>query len=261
MANRDQRAKPGDKRSIEFRAFEGRVDAASGGFSGYASTFWRIDSYGTAIAPGSFTKTLSERRDKLHVLYQHNPDWAIGKIDQIEQDEVGLRHDSSVVDDGAEGTVALKRLRFGVPFGQSFGFRTVRERPATEDDPVESGDTTPEYYKRNPLDVYVIEEVKLYEISLVTFPANDAAVIESVRAETGAQALAQTLEDLRTGRLDAAGRALVSHLVTAWQDAAPDAVTSAPRTSDEQARRDRESVLAAMAASCGLTVQEMLCAA
>jgi hypothetical protein len=88
--------------------------------------------------------------------------------------------------------------------------------------------------------VYVIEEVKLYEGSIVTFPANENAVIESVRADIGAQALAQVLDDLRAGRLDAAGRALVAELVAAWPMAAPDAAPSAPRTNDPQARSTAE---------------------
>lgn len=231
------RDRNGRTRWIEARAIDGRADPESGGFSGYASTFWRIDSYFTAVAPAAFNKTLSERRDKVPVLYQHNPDWNIGVPTQIDVDAKGLYHDSTITDDGAEGTVALKRLRGGNRFGQSFGFKTLRERPATDADPLIVPDDLPEWIKANlPSSVYVIEEVKLYEFSLVTFPANEDAVVTAVRGGPQAGALAQTLEDLRAGRLDPASRALIRELVAAWQ-AAPDGRESEPRTDAKAPRR------------------------
>jgi HK97 family phage prohead protease len=240
MPNRNERASR-DHRQIEYRAMDARADAETGTVAGYLSTFWFVDTYGTAVHPNAFDTTVKMRGDKLPLLYQHNPDWPIGKLANLAIDSTGLKHESVVIDDGAEGTVALRRLRAGVPFAHSFGFRTLRERPATDADPLVLPDDLPGYIKANlPESVYVIEEVKLYEGSIVTFPANENAVIESVRAEVGAQALAQVLDDLRAGRLDAAGRALVAELVAAWPMAAPDAAKSAPRTSDPQARSTAE---------------------
>ena len=237
MRDRPERTKPGDTRQAEFRAMDARADAETGTVEGYLSTFWHVDSYGTAMSPSAFTKTVQERGDRLPLLYQHWPDYAIGKLANLEIDEKGLHHKSQIIDDGAEGTVTLKRLRGGVPFAHSFGFRTLRERPATDSDPLILGPDTPAWITKNlPESVYVIEEVKLYEGSIVTFPANEHAIIEAVRADAGAQALAQTLEDLRAGRLDAAGRALIRELVAAWQ-AAPEGDSAPPRTDAKAPRR------------------------
>lgn len=248
----------GRDRRVEFRAMDARADAASGAVSGYLSTFWVVDSYGTAVAPGAFDETLRARGDKLPLLYQHNPDWAIGKLGNVAVDETGLRHESVIVDDGAEGSVTLRRLRAGVPFAHSFGFRTLRERQATDADPLILGPDAPEWILRNlPGSVYVIEEVKLYEGSVVTFPANQNAVIESVRADQRAQALALALDDLRAGRLSAAERAIVADLAAAHASAAPPV---APARTDEQARKDRLAVVELMALQARVPL-ESLCGA
>lgn len=239
---------------------EARADADAGTVEGYLSTFWHVDSYATAMHPSAFTKTVQERGDRMPLLYQHNPDWAIGKLANLEIDETGLRHKSQVIDDGAEGSVTLKRLRAGVPYAHSFGFRTLRERHATDSDPLILGPDVPEWVTRNlPASVYVIEEVKLYEGSIVTFPANENAIIEAVRADVGAQRLAQVLEDLRADRLDAASRALIAQIVAAYQSAAPE--RSAPPRTDEETRRDRELALKTLAAVRGLTLEQLICAA
>ena len=166
------------------------------------------------------------------------------------------------MDDGAEGTVALKRLKAGVPFGHSVGFRTLRERPATDNDPLQFTDTSPRWAKENPDMVYVIEEARLYEGSIVTFAANDKAVITSVRNDHALQALSDTLEALRDGRITPAQRALIAELAAAYERhaaAGPASGTTAP--DDAQAREDREAVLATMFASCGLTAEDILSAA
>lgn len=258
--SREQRAKAGDPRQIEYRAADADVQDEAGVVAGYLSTFWVVDSYGTAFAPGCFDKTLRERGEKLFLLYQHNPDWAIGKLSNLTVDEIGLKHESQVVDDGAEGSVALKRLRAGVPFGHSHGFRTIYERPAKpDDDPLIFTANSPEWAKRFPEEVWVVEESKEYEGSIVTFPANDLAVITDVRSDLEMQTLAQTLEALRDGRLNAAQRALIADIAAAWQ-AAPELHPQPPRT-DDQARDDRTAALAVLAASCGLTVEQFLNAA
>lgn len=255
MPQRNQRTKPNDQRQIEYRAADVDASATEGSVAGYLSAFWVVDSFGTAFHPNAYAKSVGERGDKLFLLYQHWPDWAIGKLSNVSTDDIGLKHDSQVVDDGAEGTVALKRLRAGVPFAHSVGFRTLRERPATADDPLIFSDNSPEWTRRNPESVFVIEEAKLYEGSIVTFPANDLAVITDVRSSLELQTLSQTLEALRGGTVSPAQRALIADIAAAWQ-AAPELHPQPPRT-DAEARSDRELALAVIAASCGMTVEQL----
>jgi len=105
--------------AFDFRATD---DEAVPGFEGYASTHWAADSYWTAMAPGAFKKTIRERTDKIPVLWNHNPNSPIGKHLALKEDKTGLYVNIGIADDGAEGSTFLKRMRFGVPFGMSFGF-------------------------------------------------------------------------------------------------------------------------------------------
>jgi len=251
VPDRTQRAKPGDKRQIEFRAVpaSGRADGTPG-FSGYASTSWHVDSYGTAFAPGAWAKTLAERGDRVLVLWQHDPYLPIGKPTALAEDGTGLAVDAAVTEATQHGRDAMALLRDGVPLGLSVGFRTIRERQANDGDPLVLGNDLPAWIANNlPGSVWVIEEAKLYEFSVVSFPANLHAEIEAVRADDRAQHLAMTLDDLRAGRLDAAGRALVAELAAAWT-AAPDRGDTAPRTAPP-ARRDRLAELTIALAEYG----------
>lgn len=212
-------------REIEYRVF--RADATDAGFSGYASTFWDTDSYATAFAPGAFAKSINERSGKVLVLWQHDPYLPIGKPTRMAEDERGLAVDAHITEAATYGRDAMALLRDGIPLGLSIGFRTIRERPATEDDPLILTNA-PEPIKRDPSLVYVIEEAKLYEFSVVSFPANEAAQIDTVRSEAQIEALALALADLKADRLDAARRAVVADLVAAWR-AAPAGSRPAPR--------------------------------
>lgn len=260
-ASKEQRAKAGDPRRIEYRAANDppAVSETEGIVEGYLTTWWVVDSFGTAFAPGAFDKTLNERGDRLPLLFQHEPAWAVGRLDNLAIDDIGLRHSSTVVDDGAEGTVLRKRLAGGVPFGHSHGFRTIQERPATPNDPLIFSENTPEWVRRDPSNAWVITEVKAYEGSIVTFPSNDLAAITSVRSDMGIETLTTTLEALRAGRLDNAQRALLAEIVAAWQ-AAPELQPQQPRT-EAEARAEREAALNLMLADIGLTVGDILNAA
>src|SRR4051812_26252780 len=89
---------------VEIRA---DADGDTGGFSGYAATFNRVDSYGTAFAPSAFEKTLKERGSKIPVLYNHNVNANVGVPEVLEVDKDGLKVEARLFDDGAEGSVLL----------------------------------------------------------------------------------------------------------------------------------------------------------
>ncbi len=255
MPDRTERTKSGDARKIEFRGFGIRAGDGAG-FSGYASTSWHVDSYATTFAPGAWTKTLQEQRDKVLVLWQHDPYQPIGRPTEMAEDAVGLKVDARISEATSIGRDAMALLRDDVPLGLSVGFRTYRERQATDADPLILGPDVPEWVTRNlPGSVYVIEEARLYEFSVVSFPANLHAEIDAVRSNERMQSLAQTLEALRAGRLDDASRALIAEIAAAWQ-AAPDSLTAAPRT-DAKARRRRHAEFALLFAGIDLPTLEL----
>lgn len=226
---------------MEFRSsFDVTPDTLEGVFEGHASTFWRTDSYGTAFSPSSFRKTLAERGSRVPVLYQHNPDLNVGVPLRLEEDQRGLFVEAKLFDDGADGTVLLKRMRQGARFGMSFGFRTVKDRAAADDDPLDMAQM-PDVDRR---EVRVIDEVRLYEVSVVSFPANEAAEIIAVRASRETDALATVLDMLRTGRLSDDQIALVRDAVAASGREPLGEIAAALAESAAQRRLDADVALA-----------------
>jgi len=210
--------------NIQYRtSFDFRASADVDGFEGHAASWWSVDSYGTAFAPGAFKRTIRNRIPKIPVLWNHNSDHPIGKHLEIKEDDRGLYVNIGIADDGAEGSVTLKRLRFGVPLGMSFGFETLQDRTAEDDDPIDMS-TAPAWLgtgKSARKNVRVITEVKHWESSPVTFPANEQSTIDAIRsARLGQEAdyLTSLIEQIRSGDVPDDHAALIAALVTAYQD-------------------------------------------
>lgn len=202
---------------IEYRTFTDLdIRAADDvpGFSGYASHWWSADSYWTAMAPGAFKKSIRERGDRIPVLAQHDPGKPIGYHRSLKEDKTGLAVDVALVDDGSDGSVTMKRLRGGIPFGLSFGFQTVKDRSAEDDDPI---DVSQLGKGVKASDIRVITEVKLWETSVVTFPANEAATINAVRHQQSIDYLSTLIESMRAGTASDDQLAQIEQLVTAYQ--------------------------------------------
>lgn len=129
-----------------------------GRFCGYASVFGRLDEAGDIVLPGAFAKSLRRRgRDRIRMLFQHDPNEPIGTWETIAEDGFGLWVEGRLTG-GAPRADALRRLieRRAVD-GLSIGFRTVRaaREPSTG--------------HRHLL------EIDLREISIVTFPGQHMA--------------------------------------------------------------------------------------
>lgn len=198
-------------------SYDIRASGDGSGFAGYASTWWAVDSYLTAMAPGAFSETIKNRADHVKVLYNHNLDDNIGVPEVLREDERGLYVEATIIDDGAEGTTFMRRLKGGARFGLSFGFRELRGRPATETDPINLS----QWPGRGWADVWVIEEVKLYEFSPVTFPSNETADITEIRKSGHVLALQSLYDDIRSGTLDDDEMRAVSQVVAELESAAP----------------------------------------
>lgn len=163
--------------AFELRAEEGD----SGIISGYASTFsTKPDAYNSIVLPGAFTNTLAQGLSRIKVLWNHNPDEPIGKLLEAREDSVGLwvRYQLSLGVQKAADIYTL--IKDGVIDSMSFGFRIL------SDD-----------YKDG---VWRIKEVELWDVSPVTFPANQEAMITGVRSEDvqpSAEDIAPLLEEVR----------------------------------------------------------------
>ncbi len=177
--------------NVETRA----IDTVAGTFSGWASTYGDTDSYGTAIAPGAFDESLAEhaRNGAMPaMLWQH--DWfeVCGRWLKLESRAEGLWAEGAWelnTQRGREGNALIAANPLPALNGLSIGFEPDWE--ATE--------------WRG--DVLLFKRVKLWEISVVTFPANAGARIENVRAPDGVQTerdLEHTLRDAGYSRSEAA---------------------------------------------------------
>jgi HK97 family phage prohead protease len=140
--------------------------AEDGAFEGYGSVFGNLDSYGEIVEAGAFAKSLArhakEKTSPL-MLWQHNPHDPIGVWDEIAEDRKGLHCRGRFLLDVQSGREAYVRAKAGAVRGLSIGYREIKVEPDGNN--------------RKLL------EVDLYEVSVVSLPANRRAAITSVKSE------------------------------------------------------------------------------
>lgn len=139
-----------------------------GTFSGYGSVFEVLDSYREVVKPGAFQKSLADwnAKGKLPpILWNHNSDKPIGIYTLMREDERGLYVEGKLlVDDVQQARETHALLKAGAISGMSIGYRVVKDETDGK-----SG-------------VRRLLELKLYEVSVVTFPANEAATVTTVKS-------------------------------------------------------------------------------
>ena len=149
-----------ETKSLPFEVAE--LKAAGDGWEvmGYASTFGGSpDSYGDIVAKGAFIDSLAKRDTVL--LYQHEQREPIGKQIELKEDDHGLFGHWSLVPTTA-GKDAHELLKHGLLNSLSIGFQTVD---------AEWNEAT-----------RILKKVDLFEVSIVTIPANANALITGFKA-------------------------------------------------------------------------------
>lgn len=149
-------------------------DTSEERFRGYAAVFNSRTAIGNPlrwgfyeeIAPGAFTKTLSEGDARM--LIDHDSYYVVSRVSagtlELAQDKRGLLVDSAL-DEGLSYVQDLKaNLRNGNITGMSFGFRVVKDNWELERVETSDGQSV-------EVEVRIIREVQLIEVSAVTFPA------------------------------------------------------------------------------------------
>lgn len=138
------------------------TSAKIGYIEGYGAIFGNVDEVGDIIAPGAFAASL--KADGMPVmLKQHNPDDVIGTWTSANEDEKGLFLKGELnldVQKGVETYSLLKKKAFK---GLSIGYKTQ------------------DFSVDQKTGVRTLKKVKLYEVSLVTFPANLKAGVSGVK--------------------------------------------------------------------------------
>lgn len=166
--------KPAGREVRSMPAFELRAEADSPKISGYAAVFNSTTDLGyfeERIKPGAFARAIKEQQD-VRALWNHDPNYVLGRTKsgtlRLAEDNVGLQ----IEIDPPETQTArdlVESIRRGDVDQMSFAFIPTKET-WTE--------------RQGMLPLREIEDVNLYDISPVTYPAYPATTVGLRSAES-----------------------------------------------------------------------------
>ncbi|MDR1907790.1 MAG: HK97 family phage prohead protease [Holosporales bacterium] len=136
----------------------------TGALEGYASVFGTVDLQNEVVQPGAFEASLATWKQNScfpKMLWQHDPKSPIGVWDDMFEDQYGLYVRGRLLLDLQKGRDAYSLIKSGAVDGLSIGFMPKQSH--------KDGD------------VRVLDEVDLFEVSLVTFMANPLAKVTSCK--------------------------------------------------------------------------------
>ena len=140
----------------------------TGEFEGYGSVFGVEDSYSDVVVKGAFQKSLAlwaEKGRLPSMLWQHKMSEPIGIYTEMKEDDHGLYVKGRLLIDGDDlAKRAHAHAKAGSLGGLSIGF------------------ILKDWEYDSQKGVYLLKEIDLWEVSLVTMPANDEARISEVKS-------------------------------------------------------------------------------
>lgn len=144
--------------------FEIKSVSEEGIFEGFAAGIGNEDSDADIIEPGAFKRTIDQKKGAIPILYQHDTERPIGiGLDMTEKD-FGLAVRGQLAMDVQLARETRSLMQLGALRGLSIGFR------------IPKGGAKQEGKIRH------IKEVDLVEYSVVTFPANTRAQVETIKS-------------------------------------------------------------------------------
>lgn len=141
-------------------------------FSGYASVFDGLDSYGDTIKAGAYKGTLENRDRPVQLRWNHYGP-VIGKFTEIYEDEIGLHVEGELTKGHSTAEDTAASLRHGAISGLSIGY-IVKDS------------------QQNGV-VRELKEVELIEISIVESPADNNAHITTIKSASKLKDVEQVL--------------------------------------------------------------------
>lgn len=170
-AGREKKSDPPVRERKAFSFELESADESTGEFSGYAAVFGNRDSGNDIIEKGAFAKTIVEDFHRIKILALHNDCWLpVGKPIELREDDRGL-FIRGKISDTSMGRDIRTLLKDGVLNELSIGYDAI------------------EFDYDSKQDTRHLKEIKLWEVSIVTWAMNDQAKIEEVKS---------LVEDLRT---------------------------------------------------------------
>jgi HK97 family phage prohead protease len=147
---------------VEHSSFSLKIKSVddSGRFTGVGAVYGNVDLGGDRIMPGAFTKTLAAGK-QIPLLWQHNPSEPIGSVKCTDSSQ-GLMVEGQLLLSDPTAQKAYSFLKAGIIKGLSIGYDTKKADFVG--------------------DVRELQELKLWELSVVTFPMNEAAAVNSIKS-------------------------------------------------------------------------------
>lgn len=151
---------------VELKLARDQMNA--GVVTGYGSVFGVQDRHGDVVEPGAFKASLVEHLAKgtmPAMLWSHDPERPIGVWQSAAEDRHGLKLSGQLNLDTQDGREARSLILQGAFNGLSIGFRVV-----------------PGGASIDAKGIRRLKSVELWEVSLVTFPSNEAARVDGVKS-------------------------------------------------------------------------------
>lgn len=157
---------------------------------GYASVFGVADQGGDVVLAGAYGRSLralSAEGRRVKMLWQHDPAEPIGVWDELREDQRGLWVKGRLLPDVGRGREAAVLIAAGAIDGLSIGYRTVTAQ-------------------KDAKGRRLLQELELWEVSLVTFPMLPVARVAAKGEAPGADDLRGLAAALDEARRTLAGR-------------------------------------------------------
>ena len=164
---RPERKDAGGGREVRSFALQIKAAGDDGTVEGYGSVFGVRDNYDDVIAKGAFIQSLKDHKaagTMPAMLWQHDADKPIGVWTEMVEDEKGLRIKGQLAMETVKGKEAHALLKMGALNGLSIGFMSK------------------EWAYDRETEVRTLTAIDLWEVSLVTFPANEKARVTNVKS-------------------------------------------------------------------------------
>lgn len=142
------------------------VDSKNRIVTGYLSEFGSVDYDKDIIEKGAFTKSITERKNDIFFLNQHDWKQPHGKFNVLQEDNKGLYFESNTLPNTTYSNDLIELYALGIVKEHSIGFSTVKS----------------EWHKDGM--TRTIKEIKLYEGSNVTLGANPNTPFTGFKSRT-----------------------------------------------------------------------------
>jgi HK97 family phage prohead protease len=177
--------------NIEVKATE----EGEGVFTGYGSVFGNVDRVDDVVLETAFDDFLASGK-QVPMLWQHDAGEPIGIYSEMRKDDNGLFVKGQINMKTERGRETYELLKQGAVKGLSIGFRI-------QDEEFRNG-------------IRYIKRADLWEISVVTFPANPEAEVIGVKSDMTIKQFERTLREV--GFSKEASKMIASKGFKAWQD-------------------------------------------